>query len=161
MPQPKSRTGGTCSQQWTEGHRVYWPWSPLVLSTLLLSSQTIDSDLISSGGGFFRRTALSHEWYLISRDKAFTHNGTVQTSVVDPDPEGTGSETFWQDPDTDPEKSHSGAGQLRIRNEFEVKLLRKTEKTYLDIDLQAKLNPDPIRIRNTGQQEYQRPNILL
>ncbi len=35
-----------------------------------------------------------------------------------------------RDSDPDTEKNHSGSGQLRIRNEFEVKLLWKTDNIW-------------------------------
>jgi hypothetical protein len=46
--------------------------------------------------------------------------------LVDPDPDPDRQISSVVDPnaDRDPEKNHSGSGQLRIRNEFEKTILK-------------------------------------
>ncbi len=62
--------------------------------------------------------------------------------VVDPDPNPVGSEIFAGSPDPEnviPDPSSSVSEQLRIRNEFEVKLLWTTGKIWQFLGKNAQL----------------------
>ncbi len=57
--------------------------------------------------------------------------------------------------DPDPEKNHSGSEQLRIWNEFEVKLLWKSGKIWLFLNKNAKLkNTNSLLSKKSPQKPY-------